>query len=405
MYPELIPVKEAFKIIENIKTKPKKERITLEKANSRVLAEDITVLVDVPAFDRAAMDGYAIRAEDTSKASKTEPVHLKVVDEIGAGSVYPSILKRGEALRIATGAPMPQGSDAVVMHEHVKLSGNMIEIVTPLKAKKDVALQGEDLQKGKTILRAGQFLGPHHVALIASSGHKTVEVFKKPEIAVITTGSELVEPSKDLKPGKSINSNRYALKGLVEDALAVPHLTSCPDNMETLLGTLEHAAKNYDSVITTGGTAMSRGDLVVDAVNTLGEVLIHGVSTKPGKPVGFGVINRKPVFMLSGYPVAAAVQYDSFVRNYILRMQNIHKKFQLTECTAGSDIRSSKKKQNVIRANFNENEGVVYPLKTKAGINKSIVLSNCYIIAEEGVGNIKKGEKCKILKYSSLKVF
>ena len=404
MYPELIPVKEAFKIIENIKTEPKKERITLEKANSRVLTEDITVLVDVPAFDRAAMDGYAIRAEDISKASETEPVHLKVVYEIGAGSVYPSTLKKGEAVRIATGAPMPQGSDAVVMHEHMKLSGDVIEIDTPLNAKKDVALQGEDLKKGETILKKGQFLGPHHVALIASSGHKTVEVIKKPEVAVITTGSELVEPSKNLKPGKSINSNKYALKGLVEEAMAVPHLTSCPDNMETLLGKLEYAAENYDAIITTGGTAISRGDLVVDAVNTLGEVLIHGVSTKPGKPVGFGVINRKPVFMVSGYPVAAAVQYDSFVRSYILRMQNIHKKFQLTECTAGKDIKSSKKKQNVIRANFNEDEGVVYPLKTKAGINKSIVLSNCYIIVEEGVGNIKKGEKCKIIKYSSLKV-
>lgn len=405
MYPELIPVKEAFKIIEKVETEPEKERITLEKANSRILAEDITVWVDVPAFDRAAMDGYAVKSGDTSRASKTEPVHLKVVDEIGAGSVYQSTLKKGQAVRIATGAPMPQGSDAVVMHEHVKLSGNMIEIVTPLNAKKDVALQGEDLKKGEIILRRDQFLGPHHVALIASSGHKTIKVFKKPEVAVITTGSELVEPSKDLKPGKSINSNKYALKGLVEDALAVPHLTSCPDNMETLLSTLEHAAENYDAIITTGGTAISRGDLVVDAVNTLGEVLIHGVSTKPGKPVGFGVINRKPVFMLSGYPVAAAVQYDSFVRRYILRMQNIHKKFQLMECTAGNDIKASEKKQNVIRATFNENEGVVYPLKTKAGINKSIVLSNCYIIVEEGVGNIKKGEKCKILNYSSLKVF
>ena len=244
MYPEFIPVKEAFKIIENIKTEPKKERITLEKANSRVLTEDITVLVDVPAFDRAAMDGYAIRAEDISKASETEPVHLKVVYEIGAGSVYPSTLKKGEAVRIATGAPMPQGSDAVVMHEHMKLSGDVIEIDTPLNAKKDVALQGEDLKKGETILKKGQFLGPHHVALIASSGHKTVEVIKKPEVAVITTGSELVEPSKNLKPGKSINSNKYALKGLVEEAMAVPHLTSCPDNMETLLGKLEYAAEN-----------------------------------------------------------------------------------------------------------------------------------------------------------------
>ena len=319
MYPELIPVKEALNIIEDLKTKPKKEKIILEDANSRVLAEDITVLVDVPPFDRAAMDGYAVIADDTKEASKSKPVDLEVVGEIGAGSTYQPVLKSGEALRIATGAPMPQGSDAVVMHEHVELSGNRITINSPLKFQKDVSLQGEDLKEGEVILKVGQLLGPHHVALIASAGHKTVEVFKKPQIGIITTGSELVEPSKDLKPGEIINSNKYALKCLIEDTMAVPHMINCPDNMENLLKELETAVNRYDAVITTGGTAISKGDLVVDAVNNLGEVLIHGVSAKPGKPVGFGVINKKPVFMLSGYPVAAAVQYDAFVRSYILK--------------------------------------------------------------------------------------
>lgn len=404
MYPELIPVKEALNIIEGLKTKPKKEKIILEDANSRVLAEDITVLVDVPPFDRAAMDGYAVIADDTKETSKSKPVDLEVVGEIGAGSTYQPVLKSGEALRIATGAPMPHGSDAVVMHEHVELSGNKIKINSPLKFQKDVSLQGEDLKKGELILNIGQLLGPHHVALIASAGHKTVEVFKKPQIGIITTGSELVEPSKDLKPGEIINSNKYALKCLIEDTMAVPYMINCPDNMEKLLKELETAVKMYDAVITTGGTAISRGDLIVDAVNNLGEVLIHGVSTKPGKPVGFGIINKKPVFMLSGYPVAAAVQYDAFVRSYILKMQNIQKEFPLVEYVAGGDIRSSAEKHNIIRADLNEVEGIVYPIKTKAGINKSIVLSNCYIIAEEGIGKIKKGEKCKVLKYSSLKI-
>jgi molybdopterin molybdotransferase len=404
MYPELIPVKEALNIIEDLKTKPKKEKITLEDANSRVLAQKVTVLIDVPPFDRAAMDGYAVIADDTKEASKSKPVYLDVVGEIGAGSIYQSVLKSGEALRIATGAPMPKGSDAVVMHEHVELSENKIKINSPLKFQKDVSLRGEDLKRGEVILKADQLLGPHHIALIASAGHKTVEVFKKPKIGIITTGSELVEPSKDLKPGKIINSNKYALKCLIEDTRAVPYLINCPDNIGTLLKELKDAVGRYDAVITTGGTAISKGDLVIDAVNSLGEVLIHGVSAKPGKPVGFGVVNKKPVFMLSGYPVAAAVQYDAFVRSYILKMQNIQKEFPLTEYVAGNDIRSSKEKHNIIRADLKEDKGIVYPIRTKAGINKSIVLSNCYIIAEEGVGEIKKGDKCKVLKYSSLKV-
>jgi len=149
MYPELIPVKEALNIIEGLKTKPKKEKIILEDANSRVLAENVTVLIDVPPFDRAAMDGYAVIADDTTEASKSNPVYLDVVGEIGAGSIYQSVLKSGEALRIATGAPMPQGSDAVVMHEHVELSGNRITINSPLKFQKDVSLRGEDLKEVK----------------------------------------------------------------------------------------------------------------------------------------------------------------------------------------------------------------------------------------------------------------
>ncbi len=404
MYPELIPVEEALNIINEVNTEPEKEIISLEEANSRVLAQDVEVLLDVPPFDRAAMDGYAVIADDTMTASESEPVQLHVVGEIGAGSIFSETIRSGEALRIATGAPMPHGADAVVMQEQVELEEDEILIKSPLKLHKDVALQGEDIKAGEIILKKNKLLGPHHVALIASAGHKTVEVFKKPDVGVIITGSELTEPSDHLEPGKIINSNRYALKGLLEDTLSVPHIIQCPDDMKTLLQMMEDALKRYDAVITTGGTAVSKGDLSIDAVAELGEVLIHGVAAKPGKPVGFGVAMGKPVFMLSGYPVAAAVQYDSFVRQYLLKMQKINKKFDLIECTAGDDIRSSRGKRNIIRADFHEDEGMVYPIKTKAGINKSIVLSNCYIVAEEGVGQIRKGEKCKVMKYSSLKV-
>ena len=170
-----------------------------------------------------------------------------------------------------------------------------------------------------------------------------------------------------------------------------------------LINDVTEAVKRYDAVITTGGTAISKGDLIVGIVEELGEVLIHGVSIKPGKPFGFGIVDETPVFMLSGYPVAVAVQYDMFVRNFILKLQNIHKEIKMTTAIAGENVRSSPDKYNVIRADFKENEGIVYPIRTKAGINKSVLMSNCYIIAEEGIGKIKKGDKCHILKYSSLK--
>jgi len=399
----LIPVKNALKLIESVKITLNKEDIPLEEANTRVLAEDIKVLVDVPPFDRSAMDGYAVIAADTSDASKSNPIYLEIIDEIGAGSVSNHSLSQGKAIKIATGAPMPSGSNAVIMEEDIEHIDNKIKITRSVAFNRDVALKGEDLKKGEIILKEGQILEPNHLSVIASSGYSTVKVFKKPEVGVIITGNELVEPTTNLEPGKIVNSNRFALKGLVEDSLAVPHIKHCRDDLDTMVNELHEYAQKYDVVITTGGTAISKGDVVVSATSELGEVLVHGVAIKPGKPVGFGVVNNKPVFMLSGYPVAAAVQFDIFARNYILKMQNICKKFDLIECTAGDDIRSSKGKCNIIRAKL-END-LVYPIKTKAGINKSAVLSNCYIFIDDDTKDIKKGEKCNILKYSSLKVF
>ncbi len=399
----MLNVQKTREIIEQFNIKFEKEIIDLYDGNSRVLAQEIMVMIDVPPFNRSAMDGYAIIAEDVSTASESTPKYLKVVDEIGAGSISNHLLKSGEAIQIATGAQMPLGADAIVMEEDIESCKGEIRVVSPVSYNNDVALCGEDLKKGEVILSQGQILGPHHLSVIASAGYKDIKVYKKPEIGVIITGNELIEPSIEIKPGMIINSNKYALKGVIEDSKAISRIEHCEDNRKKLINEVTEAVKRYDAVITTGGTAISKGDLIVGIIEELGEVLIHGVSIKPGKPFGFGIVNETPVFMLSGYPVAVAVQYDMFVRNFILKLQNIHKKINMTTAIAGENVRSSPDKYNVIRADFKENEGIVYPIRTKAGINKSVLMSNCYIIAEEGIGKIKKGDKCHILKYSTLK--
>jgi molybdopterin molybdotransferase len=400
----LLKVSKALEIIKELDSTTEKEIVDLKDGNSRVLAQEIMVMVDVPPFNRSAMDGYAVISEDVSEASASVPKYLTVIDEVGAGNISNHVLKFGEAIRIATGAQMPRGADAIVMEEDVESDGEKIKIESPVGFNNDVSMKGEDLEKGELILLEGQILGPHHLSVIASAGYKEIEVYKKPQIGVIITGSELVEPSSDLSPGMIINSNKYALKGVIEDSMAVSHIVQCPDNREQLMDEVKNAVEKFDAVITTGGTAISKGDLIVEIVEELGDVPVHGVSIKPGKPFGFGIIKKTPVFMLSGYPVAVAVQYDIFVRKYILKMQNIHKKFNMLKAVAGENVRSSTDKYNAIRANFKEEEGVVYPIRTRAGINKSVLMSNCYIIAEEGVGKIKNGDECQVMKYSSLKV-
>lgn len=400
---ELIPVKDALKIIDNIKIKVDIERISLEEAYNRVLAEDIKAFLDSPSFDKSAMDGYAVKAEDTFGSSETKPTYLKVVDRIGAGDTSKVILKHGEAVKIATGAPIPEGANAVVMEEYTYEKTDNLEVSKTLFPGENVAPFGEDFKQGDELLKSGKLLRPQDIGIITSAGYDKVNVFKKPKIGVITTGNELVMSKSDIKGAKIINSNYYTLKALVESTLAVPELTHCIDDAEKIKEQIEKFLKSCDAIITTGGTAISKGDVVVDLVDEMGEVLIHGAAIRPGKPFGFGVIDKKPIFMLSGYPVASMVQFDVFTRNYLLKMQNIYKEFPITKKTASKKIASTLGRTDYVRAKTDEN--YVYPLKIEgSGIIRSMVESDCYILIEENIEGINEGEDCDVLLYDSLKV-
>lgn len=400
---ELIPVKDALKIIDNIEIKLDIERIPLEEAYNRVLAEDIKALLDSPSFDRSAMDGYAVQAEDTFGSSETSPAYLKVVDRICAGDTSKIVLKQGEAIKIATGAPIPEGANAVVMEEYTYEENNDLEVSKTLFLGENVAPFGEDFKKGDELLKSGKLLRPQDIGIITSAGHDTINVFKKPKIGVITTGNELVMSKSEIKGAKIINSNYYTLKALVESTLAVPELTHCVDDAQKVKEQIETFLESCDAIITTGGTAISKGDVVVDVVDKMGEVLIHGAGIRPGKPFGFGVINGTPIFMLSGYPVASMVQFDIFTRNYLLKMQNIHKEFSIIKKTASRKIASTLGRTDYVRAKTEGN--LVHPLKIDgSGIIRSMVESDCYILIEENVEGINEGEECDVLLYDSLKV-
>ena len=400
---ELIPVKDALKIIDKIEIKHDTERIPLEEAYNRVLAEDIKSLLDSPSFDKSAMDGYAVKAEDTFGFSETNPAYLKIVDRIGAGDMSKVVLKQGEAIKISTGAPIPEGANAVIMEEYTYEENDNLEVSKTLFPGENVAPFGEDFKKGDELLKSGKLLRPQDIGIITSAGHDTVNVFKKPRIGVITTGNELVMSKSEIKGAKIINSNYYTLKALVESTLAVPELTHCVDDAQKVKKQIERFLESCDVIITTGGTAISKGDVVVDVVDEMGEVLIHGVAIRPGKPFGFGVINGTPIFMLSGYPVASMVQFDVFTRNYLLKMQNICKKYQIIKKTASRKVASTLGRTDYVRAKTDGNN--VCPLKIDgSGIIRSMVESDCYILIEENVEGINEGKECDILLYDSLKV-
>jgi molybdopterin molybdotransferase len=272
-----------------------------------------------------------------------------------------------------------------------------------LKPGENISSMGEDIKEGDVVLRNGKILRPQDLALIASAGYNNISVFKKPKIAVITTGNELVMPRLSLNGAEIINSNHYTFKAIVESALAIPTVVHCFDSHKLVENEFEKLIKTHDALISTGGTAISKGDVVVDVTENIGDVLIHGVALRPGKPFGFGIIHKKPVFMLSGYPVAAIVQADVFVRNSLHKMQGIENKLQIIRKIASRKIPSSLGRTDYIRAKTELN--MVRPLKIKgSGIIRSMVESNAYIIIEENIEGIGEGEECNVLSYDSLTV-
>ena len=399
----LMPVKKAQKIIDSSLKNVGVERISLEDAHRRVLAETITSELNSPPFERSAMDGYAIHAEDSFGFSETNPAKLRIIDTIGAGQVSSKLVKHGEAVRIATGAPIPEGANSVVMEEFTNSQGDNLEVEMTLTPGENISPMGEDIKKGDIVLRTGKILRPQDLALIASAGYDSINVFKKPKIAVITTGNELVMPRPSLNGAEIINSNHYTFKAMVESALAIPTVVHCVDSHELVENKFKKLIKTHDALISTGGTAISKGDVVVDVTENIGKVLIHGVALRPGKPFGFGIIDEKPVFMLSGYPVAAIVQADVFVRNSLHKMQGIENELQIIRKTASRKIPSSLGRTDYIRAKTELD--MVRPLKIKgSGIIESMVESDAYIIIEENVEGIGEGEACNVLPYDSLTV-
>ncbi|MBI5679325.1 MAG: molybdopterin molybdotransferase MoeA [Methanobacterium sp.] len=400
---KLIPLKEALDIINGFNVKISVEKISLKDTYNRVLAENIESLLDSPSFDNSAMDGYALKAEDTFGFSQSNPTYLKVVDSIGAGKASKITVKNGEAIKIATGAPIPQGANAVLMEEYTQKKENDLEVSSTVAPGENVSSRAEDFKKGDLLLKSGKKLRPQDVGIIASAGYSEITVFKKPRIGVITTGSELVMPKTPLNEAEVINSNYYTLKALVESTQAIPDITHCVDDANKVKDQIKTFLKSCDAVITTGGTAISKGDVVVDVVSELGDVLIHGVAIKPGKPFGFGMVDQTPIFMLSGYPVASMVQFDVFVRDTLLKMQQIYRKPPIIKKKASRKIASSLGRTEYIRADTDGNSA--YPLKIKgSGIIRSMVESNSYIIIEENVEGIEKGEECNVLLYEALNV-
>lgn len=298
-------------------------RLPLAEASGRIAAESQTARCDLPPFDNSAMDGYAVLSADVRHASGTSPVTLKLAGRTAAGQAPATSLKPGECLRIFTGAPMPQGADAVVMQEDTTADGDSVQVLDGVKPWENVRFRGEDLKSGVEILQAGQRLNAQRIGLLAAVGMESVTVHRKPRLALLSTGNELVEAGQPLGPGQIYESNRVALAALLQSAGAETTLLPMgQDRLEDLTALFADALSQYDGVVSTGGVSVGELDLVKEAFQRAGGQLESWrVAMRPGKPFAFGSRGKSLFFGLPGNPVSAFVTASLLVIPAVQRWQ------------------------------------------------------------------------------------
>ncbi len=393
---------DALKLIDENQLVMGTEIIPIGEAHKRVLAEDIISYHNSPPFDKSAMDGFALKGENTFGASQSAPKTLKIVDAIGAGDFCDKTINEGEAIVIATGAPIPDGADAVLMKEYTTTDGDELTIYSQVTPGENVSPKAEDIKKGETILNKNTFIRYQELGLIASAGYDTVKVFKKPKVKIIITGNELIEPTKEeIDKAKIINSNQFTIKAMAEDSGAIADLGHAGDTFEEVREAVLEASKEYDVIITTGGTAISKGDVVLDVVEDLGSVLFHGVSIRPGKPIGAGIVNDKVIFTLSGQPVAAMSQFDIFARRFLFKMQGRDFEFEIVKKEAMLKIPSQLGRTDFIRS-YTDEDHTTHVLNRGSGIIRSMVEANSYIIINENDEGYQKGDAVDVVFFNSM---
>ena len=375
------------------KLKPERlgfERISIQAALGRVTAEDIQAKNDLPPFDRSAVDGYAVRARDTFEASQFSPKFLKLTE---------NEVHENEAREIWTGNPLPKGADAAVMLEYTKKAGGKIEVEIPVTPGGNVSKRGEDVQKGKVAIKAGTRLKPHHLGLVAALGTTYVKVVKKPKVAILSTGNELVELGHKAAPNQIVDTNRLIFSSMCQDLGAEPlNLGIAKDNLEEIGAKIREGLEKADVVITTGGTSVGYLDLVPTVVNQIGApgVIVHGIAMRPGMPTALAILQGKPVFILSGNPVAAMIGFEVFARPLLLKLLGVDSEPRsVLEARLTRRVASALGRRVFLRVSVFERDGKFFaePVRIKgSGVISTMTKANGYVIIPENREGLEEGE-------------
>jgi len=397
----MISVEDALKLILSTTPILGMEKVDIITALGRVIGENIYSPSDIPPFDNSAMDGYAVKSEDTKGASKDHPAVLTVIEDLPAGYVAKGKIKKGEAIRIMTGAPLPQGADSVIMVEETEASGDKVKIFNEAETNQHIRKGGEDVKKGELVIPQGTVLRPAAIGMLASLKRSFVSVYQRPLVSILCTGDELVDVDGELKAGQIVSSNSYTLASQVKECGGIPLLLGIARDRKDELEQKFREGLRADVIISSAGVSVGDYDLVKGVLQDLGmEMKFWKVAMRPGQPLAFGTIGGKPTFGLPGNPVSSMVSFEQFVRPYLLKMQGHKKIFRpVIEAIWQEGFVKKTERKYLVRCIVSKKEGTYIASSTGeqgSGILKSMVLANGLAIFPEEKEVIKAGEKVKV---------
>ncbi len=402
LFRKLMSLEEALKTVLSYAKSAEIEEIAFDDALNRILAEDVRSPINSPPFDRAAMDGYAIRGGDSFGAAPNNPVLLRLRKrQREKGKESRVEIGQGECFTIQTGMPLPKGSNAVVMLEYTKESGDTLEIFKPVTPGKNVSFTGEDVTLGEEVLKEGKVLRAHDIGMLASLFKTKVKVYKRAKFGIISTGNELLDPTESFEgENKIADVNSYVLAALTKKN-AIPHrIGIVRDDYEKIKSAITYSlGAECNGLLISGGSSVGKGDFIADAVEDLGKLVFHGVAIRPGEPTGFGIVNNKPVFVLPGYPVAALSAFELLVRPFLYEIHGLKEERRKIFAIASKKIPSAVGRTDFVRVKLlcTKNEYYAEPIRVSgSSILSSMTKSDGFVLIEENKEGIGEGEKVAV---------
>lgn len=388
----LLSFEEAVSIIDaNIEKITRVETISISDCLHRVLAQDTIASRSTPPFDRAAVDGYALKAKDTFGISRQNSRTFDIIGVVYAGEMPELRLASGECAQVATGAKVPRGADAVVMIEDVSREDGHIKVIKPVYPKANIAPMGEDIRKGELVLKEGVFLDPANIGVLASQGIAQVSVYEKPKVAVIPTGEEIGEVGQKLKQAQIYDINSHTISAVVKQSGCLPiRFGIVGDTSEVIKAAIE-AGLEADLMVFTGGSSVGERDLLFGILEEMGEVFFHGIQIKPGKPTMFGRVRGIPVFGMPGYPTSCLINAYILLLPALRKMSRLPPKRNINvNAILGERIPGSTGRKQFLPVRLDED--IAFPLFKESGAITGIAKADGYIIIAENIDIMEKGQ-------------